>query len=528
MAAMEGLIGVALVAQLPSEPAQIAFRYPRQDPGSGENQGEGAERSDDCFGIPALIFAKLMLPDKELCNRPLYLEMDAGYRETTYRDVCYPHGPLSHLHFVSFPCNVALFHQQHRQATDYLEMVQRFNVVHVLDSRLIGREDPHMGTLWEVSAHLARALVVEEARVKYLSKQLQLLARSQQPPEAANSPTASIGLASMSMTASATAAELEPPSLDKLLIDLFEGVRERGYKSLMVNGCILCHVCIFPKNEAPFKPSEDNALALLCPREQLLQELPVYGADIVADIVGAASPTVTLGELALRLGLPLSTLQRITQHLVYWKKARVVDAFQPQTRVAVQPSANLTSPDSPQATSFRAWLQEQHSPANEGLSFSEVLAAFSRGCQLREAEERLGSRGVDFGKLLEWLLAEDLLVQLAEYCHFLPSRAKPSADKKEAESGTTLHDLDELEQMQRLTVRNGISEGEFRLLRRRAADRSQLEFLCRFVVTIVRQQVRIDGARFAGLARVLDGGRQAARELIEANSDIFVRYVCRC
>lgn len=55
-----------------------------------------------------------MLPDEELCNRPFYLEIDAGRRETPSK-----HGPWSHLLFVSFPCNVSEFrscHYDHDQA----------------------------------------------------------------------------------------------------------------------------------------------------------------------------------------------------------------------------------------------------------------------------------------------------------------------------------------------------------------------------------------------------------------------------
>ncbi|CAE8593426.1 unnamed protein product, partial [Polarella glacialis] len=129
----------------------------------------------ECFGVPAKIFAKLMLPDEEICNRPFYLEMDGGERETSHRhDLC------SHLHFSSFPCNVSEFCSAGGEAAQpsgdnsvySLAKVQRFNIVHVLDSRRISRLEKHASTLWQVSAHLSRALVSEEVRVGYLSKEV--------------------------------------------------------------------------------------------------------------------------------------------------------------------------------------------------------------------------------------------------------------------------------------------------------------------------------------------------------------------
>lgn len=535
---LDALLGVALVAQLPSQQAEVVFQYPppesQSGPGGEDSSGgivhkapaaqDGCDDTSslgslskhmriasatdlltgECFGVPSPIFAKLMLPDEELCNRPFYLEMDAGHQETSHR-----HGPLSHLLFVSFPCYVAEFCKQVRSSRADVMKVQRFNVVHVLDSRRTGRQDAHTSTLWEVSAHLARALASEEAREGYLSQQIKILRSSPQDWDALE------------------CMITESRSLARLLIDMFNGVRRQGYKSLWVNGCILCQVSVFPKHAAPAPPSDEQALALTCPREELLQELPLDSAEIVRYVINAIAPTVSLGELMVRLALPLSTLQRISQHLVYWKKARVVDVFRRDTRVAVAPGVD-TSPDSPASTRFHEWQKRcwsksstQNRPSE--LTFSEVVNAFSGGHSLDHAREQL-SPGVDFDKLLEWLVAEDLLVQLAIYYRFLPSRADPT-NKDALELGALVNS-----KIRRQFCPNHLTEQELRLLASRAEDELIVIFFCRFVVEFARAHCRIDGNRFKSLANSIDSvvGLQKAEKLLAANHDIFIRYVCRC
>merc|ERR1719331_2281842 len=101
---MEALLGVAFVAQLRSQQAEVYFQYLAADAPSGHgtcstptkdvvdpgherkgsalltpqalverqrssSEGSLSEKSTEVFGIPSMIFAKLMLPEVELCNR---------------------------------------------------------------------------------------------------------------------------------------------------------------------------------------------------------------------------------------------------------------------------------------------------------------------------------------------------------------------------------------------------------------------------------------------------------------------------
>jgi len=589
---MEALLGVAFVAQLRSQQAEVYFQYPPTGATSSPNnnsapsrevseqcgndgfspkvpgpliaerprvcsEGDLAEKRTEVFGIPSMIFAKLMLPEMELCNRPFFLEMDAGHRQGAHK-----HDHLSHLHFVSFPFKLPprkpktqsgsqeerfldggavsfpemcqkladqnlseadLRHhwdslsptrQNSQEAPSTDRQVVSINIVHVLDSRRTGRQDAHTSTLWEVSAHLSRALLTEEEHESYLIEQINCLASAQQNYDHVDT-------------------VLAKSSLARLLRDMTEGVKERGYKTLWVNGCLLCQVCVFPKHEAPAPPSADNALALLCSREDLLHQLPLDSAEIVHRVIVAACPQVSLGELMVRLALPLATLQRVAQHLVYWKKARVLEVLQDETRVTV--ARSLITVDSALEESFERWYKKNKRQSELGhrVTLSETIQAFSKGRSLKQVRTEIkgvdnnNNNGVDFDRLLEWLVAEDLLVQLGTFCRFLPSRA----------SRTGWYNINEVKtNVKKRYLHIHFNEDDLRLLATRAGDDDEsdqrLRFLCGFVVDFACAHVRIDGCGFAAWAadcfhdRV--EGSKKARKLLEANKDIFVQYVCRC
>eukprot|EP00933_Yihiella_yeosuensis_P043911 TRINITY_DN38951_c0_g1_i1.p1 TRINITY_DN38951_c0_g1~~TRINITY_DN38951_c0_g1_i1.p1 ORF type:complete len:365 (-),score=58.76 TRINITY_DN38951_c0_g1_i1:171-1145(-) len=309
--------------------------------------------------------------------------------------------------------------------------------------------------------------------------------------------------------------------LDTLIAEMLEGVHNQGYCSLRVNGSLFCQVCIFPKVEAPSVPSAAHALALVRSRAQLLQELPPDSADIVRCIIEAASPTTSLGELMVRLALPLSTLQRVAQHLVFWKKARVVDVLKDQTRVALASGIDMAL-ESDTAAKFYAWRKGDTSKdKNPELTFSEVVIAFKGGKQLAEVRDHFAS-GADFQKVLEWLVAQDLLVQLATYCHFLPRRASTLLSSAQPYVHATVKSR---------FCPHSLTESELLVLASRAKDHHQHLFLCRFAVEFARAHKRVDGADFTAFAtRAFEeqSGLFIAERLIAANEDIFVKYVCQC
>eukprot|EP00415_Alexandrium_ostenfeldii_P003075 UN3075 len=166
------------------------------------------------------------------------------------------------------------------------------------------------------------------------------------------------------------------------------------------------------------------------------------------------------------------------------------------------------------------------------MTFSKVVSAFSGGHKLRSVQKQL-CPGADFGKafectpdadfssVLEWFVAEGLVVQLASYYHFLPCRARSGAPANS--SGVNVNT-----KIRREFCPHYLSEDELQLLAARAKDGHQHLFLCRFVVDFARAHCRTDDSRFAGFAAHFFERQAEAEELFRKNRDIFVQYVCRC
>ena len=75
---MESLLGVVLVVQFPSQQPETIYQYPSESPRVANDKESNEAPAQECFGIPSVIFASMMLPEDYLCNRPFYLEIDAG------------------------------------------------------------------------------------------------------------------------------------------------------------------------------------------------------------------------------------------------------------------------------------------------------------------------------------------------------------------------------------------------------------------------------------------------------------------
>eukprot|EP00930_Biecheleria_cincta_P099874 TRINITY_DN91488_c0_g1_i1.p1 TRINITY_DN91488_c0_g1~~TRINITY_DN91488_c0_g1_i1.p1 ORF type:complete len:540 (-),score=98.13 TRINITY_DN91488_c0_g1_i1:58-1677(-) len=538
---MDALLGVAFVAQLPSMQPEVVCLHCAQEfepvsprtsrsssltgglPKPGELPMDALgmpmassvedlrEKLRECFGVPAKIFAKLLLPDEEISNQPLFLEIDAGQRETLHR-----HNELSHLLFVSFPCMTSEVSSldnpsvSSAEGADPLAKVQCFNLVYVLDSRRVSRVGKQASILLEISKRVSMSLLAEEEQTAYVSKEIRRLASVQILCD--------------------SDSETLPAGLDTLVAELYAGARHRSLRSFNVNGNHLCHACFLLKEEDV--PAADQTLAFSCDREALLAELAKHSAAVpcfaeVSSLVAAAALTTSFRELVDLLNLPICTIQKAAQHLVQWKKARVVDVFTEETRVALIPDVD-TSAHSLRSQRFQA-LAQRVAPAMDDsseLTFEEVAATFSGGQQLCEIKDYFLSSSA-FEHILEWLLAEDLLVQLATYYHFLPSSAKQPAANQNVSANIS-------SEIREHFIPKLLSEAELLLLASRSSNAEQLLFLCRFVAGFARAHQRTDSNSFARLASQFKWDNanesdklQAANALITSNDDIFVPYVCR-
>lgn len=380
------------------------------------------------------------------------------------------------------------------------EAVDKFNIVLILNARAADRSEHNStATLWQIAAHLSRGLVSEENRAKYLSNEIKRLA-TRQPSHEQKAMTLEEENGMQLMTSQES--ELPPPtgSLERLLVDMYNGVVQHGYAVLTINGMIRCQVSVYPKHEAPPPPSEEHALALLCPREQLMLELPPDSADVVRKVVEHTGPTVSLGDLVENCALPLSTFQRAAQHLVYWKKARVVDRYANDTYVTVAKGID-TRQGSEACKRYDAWQEEEQRVKIKPpeLTFQEIIAHFAEGRTLGKIREefRVNCTNAQFDKIFERLVAEDVLVQLGKFYFFHADTAPDTSDA-------------------------GLTESEIALLTGRGGSHLGQQFLHNFATFFAKPHRRIDNClRWAHPLK-----KEEALALLEKNKDIFVPYTC--
>jgi len=171
------------------------------------------------------------------------------------------------------------------------------------------------------------------------------------------------------------------------------------------------------------------------------------------------------------------------------------------------------------------------------LTFTEVIGAFSTGGTLQAARELI-SQEVDsnkdagkvsqwFDKVLEWCVAQGLLVQLGKYYHFLPGRAERSRGRAERSRDPTSLGVT-VNKLSRELRPHPLSEDDLRLLASRADEDVQRLFLCRFVVKFAKAHCRVDGCKYAAFVQSFAPDLQQAQKLVDENSDILVPYTCWC
>eukprot|EP00929_Paragymnodinium_shiwhaense_P121622 TRINITY_DN93935_c0_g1_i1.p1 TRINITY_DN93935_c0_g1~~TRINITY_DN93935_c0_g1_i1.p1 ORF type:complete len:580 (-),score=116.21 TRINITY_DN93935_c0_g1_i1:111-1850(-) len=561
---MPALRGIVLVAQLHAQKARVVYVYePESDNESRPDERPVAaggvpvftgadigvtgppvrqtsgdtENRPPCFGIDENEFSTFMLPDyEELWNKELHVRRCSGQMEMSGK-----HGPYSHLKLVSFPCNVAgvafpsdgkKYRGRDKECRDEMwkllekgsqfekisqeiqakDLVLRFNIVCVVDTLMAADGDKKPEILCQVSSHLARALVAEEKRVGYLSREVKRLLHAQEPSEGKPVTTSE--------------------GLDEIIKKMFVGIRSNGTALVRVNNLIDCPMLIFPKEEVTF-PTAEQAL--------MWTERTVLRGDFarhVEEVLEHASPTKSLQEMSHELGMPFETVQRAAGHLIYHRRARAVDVFDNSTRVGLATNVDV-GPKSVAAEKFREWNRSYRSRHSlPEVTYAEAVAACAECETVLAIKNWLSDAcpGVDTRRILDWFIAENLLVQLGTFYHFLPTLAVKGARP----TAFAERDLDRRVQAVRSKFPT-LSERELKLLASRCDDvassdewhmshlaEGDLWFLCKFVEEVVRANRRTDGPWFKVFCAGFEKNVDYLQDLLKKNSDILVPYICRC
>ena len=392
-------LGIVLVARQLSTQARPIFQFP--------STGSGVCPSS-LYGIGCTEFGKFSMPAQWLMNRKLEFEIELcgpSIVSRMYREPGRSPREWDHLRFVSFPCDCAGLAPSKADVVEEAEAscsgaVTAFNIVFVFQSSAISDDEAEL--YWQALATISRAIIAEELRAGFLTSQVHRILN----------------------------AELDPSILGSLnlvsiLSAVYHGVcsSAKGV-SLYVNDSILTHITVNPFSEAPPPPAGHQSLLLTCNADQLQSSLPVDSASNVRRLIDAADPTKTIKEHMVELGLPMSTIQRISQHLVYWKKARVVHPLNKRIVLAVSVSEGWSGG---RGVRLRDEIQSEliaKFPLKNPAVFYSILHMFSLGKKLADVKEELVEEipalQNRFNELCIFLLSHGIISYSMPYFRYFP------------------------------------------------------------------------------------------------------------
>lgn len=372
----EPFLGVVLVVRQASSQSRVVFQHP-----------EDLDHSSSCFGIDHTELSKFSMPTQWLMNRKLDFEIEqCGPSLSSHSTVELPR-EWFHLRCVSFPCDCDE-PPEPTESQGSLSPVTAFNIVFVLDSKRVNDDEADL--YWQALATISRALIVEESRCMYLSEQVAELAAG------------------------------VDCSLSKLLRTVFEGLSSGDRAvSLYVNGSVLTHLSIIPFSQAPDPPAGHQAIVLTVKADELQEQLPVDSVSNVRRLIDAADPSKTIKDHMVELGLPMSTIQRISQHLVYWRKAKIVPPLNKRMVLSLNPSRPV-KPSFDLLAEFRS----KFGLKSELHAWFTTLHAFSKGKKLTDVKDTLSEElpvlGNRFSELCHFLLSNDILCFSSQFFRYFP------------------------------------------------------------------------------------------------------------
>ncbi|RUS29887.1 nitrogen permease regulator of amino acid transport activity 3-domain-containing protein [Jimgerdemannia flammicorona] len=85
-----------------------------------------------------------------------------------------------------------------------------------------------------------------------------------------------------------------------------------------------------------------HALLLLNDPEEVLQNVPMDSSPTLIHLVQMLTPTLNLHELSMLLDCSLAQVYRLSAHLIYWRKAKLIHTIAVRNIYIVSPQANLS------------------------------------------------------------------------------------------------------------------------------------------------------------------------------------------
>jgi hypothetical protein len=188
------------------------------------------------------------------------------------------------------------------------------------------------------------------------------------------------------------------------------------------------------------RPIRPYHTILLLDQQKTLDSLPPDCSPTLRRVIERASPTKSFRELQYELGIPLAHLYRIAAHLLYWKKARVIDVLTRNNVYVLNPN-----PHGPDEGLHLPFLIQTFEAQFQGVKLVELLSRFSTPKKLSDVMQSSSSQS-KFVEMVTWLIRQDIIIQVHQFCFLTcPKLSAPSASQNpsHSEPSSLTHDTQE-------------------------------------------------------------------------------------
>jgi len=194
--------------------------------------------------------------------------------------------------------------------------------------------------------------------------------------------------------------------------------------------------------QIPIKPSPENSevqvtalstILLLDSRENLVRTLDEHrDASLLSYFIRESTPTKSLAKQATKLGIPEKTIIFLAQHLVKWRKARVITPLHPRNLYVVSARGRRNERSTTSETRNLRKLGIEYAKRFPALPSMETMLAMLGGRPLKYgALIQSRDHRVPYMEILAWLVRHELVAQLKTVGWLqCPERSEERSDER--------------------------------------------------------------------------------------------------
>ncbi|GAM17101.1 hypothetical protein SAMD00019534_002760, partial [Acytostelium subglobosum LB1] len=296
-----------------------------------------------------------------------------------------------------------------KSSKDGHDEITMFNFVFVLSSNIGEANDRRDDSLKRSALKIASAFRHEQQRCNYISKQVHDIFAirdgwlTEHTLDTIDDKPNHQELTNRILKSSKLGPEI------KLLFDSLNG--NNAPSSIRINGWINLHLNINNVDyysDYPMRPY--HALLIYS------DSLPVPPGDsspALQRLLEVTKPTKSFRDLQLETDLPLSLLYRLSSHLVYWRKAKIINML-------TKNNVYILTPISGEQKINYLELGNKFTQAFPDFMLQDILLRFSVARPLAEHISKFHqSYHVMFLSVVCWLLEKGLITQLHTYIHLM-------------------------------------------------------------------------------------------------------------